>query len=183
MRMDPESGISAAEWLRQVEEHELRRVLRKFGEENQAVRIARAVVAARAETPLQTTTQLADVVASVIPAHTRKKNPATKTFQAIRIFINRELEQLEAALAQSLDVLAPGGRLCVISFHSLEDRIAKRFIRDASREAEQYRGMPDVPAEFRPKLRQVGKAITATADEVAANVRARSARLRVAERL
>jgi len=164
MRMDPESGTSAAEWLRQVEEHELRRVLRKFGEENQAVRIARAVVAARAETPLQTTTQLADVVASVIPAHTRKKNPATKTFQAIRIFINRELEQLEAAL-------------------SLEDRIAKRFIRDASRESEQYRGMPDVPAEFRPKLRQVGKAITATADEVAANVRARSARLRVAERL
>jgi len=183
MRMDPESGIPAADWLGQVEEHELRRVLRQFGEENQAVRIARAVVAARAETPLKTTTQLADVVASVVPPHTRKTNPATKTFQAIRIFINRELEQLEAALMQSLDVLAPGGRLCVISFHSLEDRIAKRFIRDASREAEQYRGMPDVPAEFRPKLRQVGKAITATVDEVASNARARSARLRVAERL
>ena len=146
-------------------------------------RIARAIIAARADEPLQTTKQLADVVAAVIPAHTRKTNPATKTFQAIRIFINRELEQLEAALAQSLDVLAPGGRLCVISFHSLEDRIVKRFIRNHSREAEQYRGMPEVPKEYRPKLRQVGKAVTATAEEIASNVRARSARLRVAERL
>ncbi|MEJ2127287.1 MAG: 16S rRNA (cytosine(1402)-N(4))-methyltransferase RsmH [Woeseiaceae bacterium] len=183
MRMDPESGISAREWLGQVEEKELTRVLKQFGEETLARRIAHAVVAAREVAPLETTSQLADVVASVVPAHTRKTNPATKTFQAIRIVVNRELEQLEAVLAQSLDVLAKGGRLCVISFHSLEDRIVKRFIRDNSREAEQYRGMPDVPAEFRPKLRQVGKAITATAEEVAANARARSARLRVAERM
>jgi 16S rRNA (cytosine1402-N4)-methyltransferase len=183
MRMDPESGISACEWLGQVEEKELRRVLKQFGEETQAFRIARAIVAARNSSPLATTTQLADVVASVIPAHTRKTHPATKTFQAIRIFLNRELEQLESVLTQSLDVLAKGGRLCVISFHSLEDRIAKRFIRNHSREAEQYRGMPDVPEKFRPRLRQVGKAITATSEEIAANVRARSARLRIAERM
>lgn len=183
MRMDPESGIPAREWLGQVEATELTRVLKKFGEERDARRIAQAIVAAREVAPIASTAQLADVVASVVPAHARKTHPATKTFQAIRIFLNRELEQLETVLAQSLDVLAKGGRLCVISFHSLEDRIVKRFMREHSREAEQYRGMPNVPAEFRPKLRQVGKAITATADEVAANVRARSARLRVAERM
>jgi 16S rRNA (cytosine1402-N4)-methyltransferase len=138
---------------------------------------------ARGNAEINTTLQLADIVASVIPAHARKKHPATKTFQAIRIFINDELGQIEAALQQSLDVLKRGGRLCVISFHSLEDRLVKRFMREASRESEQYRGMPEVPAEFRPKLKLVGKAIAATADEIAANVRARSARLRIAERL
>jgi 16S rRNA (cytosine1402-N4)-methyltransferase len=182
MRMDPESGISAAEWLKTVDEKALKRVLYQFGEEREAPRITRAIVTARENTAIETTGQLADIVASVIPAHTRKKHPATKTFQAIRIFINKELEQIETALEQSIDLLASGGRLCVISFHSLEDRIVKRFIRNASREAEQYRGMPDVPEEFRPKLKQVGKAITATADEITANVRARSARLRIAER-
>ena len=119
---------------------------------------------------------------SVVPAHKRNKHPATKTFQAIRIFINDELGQIEAALNQSLDVLKRGGRLCVISFHSLEDRIVKRFMRDASRESEQYRGMPDVPPEHQPKLKLIGKAITASAEEIAANVRARSATLRIAER-
>ncbi|NIL94559.1 MAG: 16S rRNA (cytosine(1402)-N(4))-methyltransferase RsmH [Woeseiaceae bacterium] len=183
MRMDPESGISAADWLEHTEEKELRRVLKQFGEEKQAGRIARAIVAAREAGPLTTTLQLADVVTSVVPAHTRKTHPATKTFQAIRIYINRELEQLEAALDQSLEILARGGRLCVISFHSLEDRIVKRFIRTHSREHEQYRGMPDVPEEFRPRLKRIGRPITATADEIAANARARSARLRVAERL
>ena len=118
-----------------------------------------------------------------MPAHTRKTHPATKTFQAIRIFINRELEQLQRVLESSIDMLASGGRLCVISFHSLEDRIVKRFIRDQSREPEQYRGMPFIPEEFRPPLAPVGKAVTATAEEIAANRRARSARLRVAERL
>ena len=183
MRMDPESGRSAAEWLQHVEEKELRRILRKFGEENQAGRIARAIVTAREQQPLTSTRQLAGVVESVVPAHTRKTHPATKTFQAIRIFINRELEQLEAALDQSIEVLARGGRLCVISFHSLEDRIVKRFMREHSREHEQYRGMPVVPEAFRPKLQLVGKPITASSEEVAANVRARSARLRIAERL
>ena len=156
--------------------------MRQYGEERDAARIARAIVAARETAPITTTGQLAAIVAQVVPAHTRKKHPATKTFQAIRIVINRELEQLEAALRQSLDILRSGGRLCVISFHSLEDRIVKRFMRDASREPEQYRGMPDVPAEFRPKLRLIGRAITASAEEVAANARARSARLRNAER-
>ncbi len=183
MRMDPGAGVSAAQWLETVEQKTLKNVLKSFGEEDQAHRIARAVVSARENVAIKTTKQLADIVASVVPAHTRKKHPATKTFQAIRIFINDELRQLEAALAQSIDVLRQGGRLCVISFHSLEDRIVKRFMRDASRESEQYRGMPEVPVEHRPKLALIGKAISATAEEIEANIRARSARLRVAERL
>jgi len=182
MRMDPDAGRSAAEWLATVDEKELKRVLKKFGEERQAGRIARAIVAARVEMPIERTGQLADIIASAAPAHGLKKHPATKTFQAIRIFINDELAQLKSALEQSVNVLRSEGRLCVISFHSLEDRIVKRFIRDASREPEQYRGMPHVPEEFRPKLKPIGKLIEATADEIAANVRARSARLRVAER-
>jgi len=183
MRMDPDSGVSAADWLQSVEEATLRRVIYKYGEDRDAPRIARAVVAARDTARIETTGQLVDIVAAVIPAHTRKKHPATKTFQAVRIFINDELGQLEAVLTQSIDVLQQGGRLCVISFHSLEDRIVKRFMRDAARESEQYRGMPDVPEEFRPKLKLIGKAIAATAAEIAVNVRARSAHLRVAMRL
>ena len=183
MRMDPESGIPASEWLQKVAEKDLRRVLKQFGEETQAGRIARAIVMSRDGAAINTTLQLADIVASVIPAHTRKKHPATKTFQAIRIFINNELKQVDQVLADSIHMLARRGRLCVISFHSLEDRIVKRFMRAASRESEQYRGMPNVPAEFQPQLRQIGKAITASADEIAVNVRARSARLRITERL
>ena len=183
MRMDPGAGVSAAQWLKTVEQKALKNVLKQYGEEREAARIARAILAARENTAIETTGQLADIVSSVVPAHTRKKHPATKTFQAIRIFINDELEQLEAVLAQSIDVLQHGGRLCVISFHSLEDRIVKRFMRDASRESEQYRGMPNVPAEHRPKLALIGKAISATAEEIKVNIRARSARLRVAERL
>jgi 16S rRNA (cytosine1402-N4)-methyltransferase len=183
MRMDPDSGISAAEWLATVDVETLKRVLRKFGEEPHAGRIARAIVSARARTPIRRTLQLAQVIAEAVPFRGEKKHPATRSFQAIRIMINDELEQLSAALEQIVNVLRRGGRLCVISFHSLEDRIVKRFIRDASREPDQYRGLPSIPDEYRPKLRQVGKLIEATADEVAANVRARSARLRVAERL
>jgi len=183
MRMDPDSGIAAAEWLQTVEEKDLRSIIRKFGEERHAARIARAVVTKRENAAIETTGQLAEIVSSAVPAHTRKRHPATKTFQAIRLFINNELGQLEAALAQSIGVLQLGGRLCVISFHSLEDRIVKRFMRNASREAEQYRGMPEVPVEFRPKLALVGKVISATAEEIQANVRARSARLRIAERV
>jgi 16S rRNA (cytosine1402-N4)-methyltransferase len=182
MRMDPDAGRSAAEWLATVDEKELKRVLKKFGEERHAGRIAHAIVTARGEVPIERTGQLADIIASAAPAHGQKKHPATKTFQAIRIFINDELAQLKSALEQSVNVLRSEGRLCVISFHSLEDRIVKRFIRDASREPEQYRGMPLIPEEYRPKLRPVGKLIEATAEEIAANVRARSARLRVAEK-
>jgi 16S rRNA (cytosine1402-N4)-methyltransferase len=183
MRMDPSSGISAASWLEKVGERELKKVLSQLGEERFAGRIARAIVAARAEQPLRTTRELADLVRAVVPARGQRKNPATRTFQAIRIFINQELEQLEAALHASLELLCPGGRLCVISFHSLEDRRVKRFMRDASLEPEQYRGLPEIPQEYRPRMRRIGKVVTASAEEVAANVRSRSARLRIAERL
>ncbi len=184
MRMDPEHGISAADWLATIKESDLRRILRQFGEEKLAGRIARAIVSARDDAPIRTTGQLADIVAAAVPARERdrRRHPATKTFQAIRIAINDELAQLETVLEQSLRVLASGGRLCVISFHSLEDRLVKRFMRDNSREPAAVRGLPDIPAALRPKLRLVGKAIAATPDEVAANVRARSARLRIAER-
>jgi len=182
MRMDPDSGIPASEWLASVDEKTLKQILWKFGEETHAGRIAHAIVEARAEAPVSRTAELARIVEAAKPARGEKKHPATKTFQAIRIAINRELEQLESLLSQSVNVLRRGGRLCVISFHSLEDRIVKRFMRDASREAEQYRGMPDVPEAFRPSLKIVGKPVVATAEEIEANRRARSARLRIAER-
>ena len=183
MRMDPTSGQSAADWLQSVGEQTLRKVLKEFGEERFAGRIARAIVAARQSAPILTTTELADLVSKVVPAPKPRRHPATKTFQAIRIFINRELDELKMALEATIDVLAPGGRLAVISFHSLEDRVVKRFMRDASREPVQYRGLPDIPREFRPPLKTIGKAIAPSDAEVAANPRARSARLRVAERI
>ena len=183
MRMDPASGTSAAEWLATVDEKRLKKVLWKFGEESFATRIARAICRAREEQPITRTSQLADVVAEAVPRSRNKRHPATKTFQAIRIFINDELGELAAALDASLALLRPGGRLCVISFHSLEDRAVKRFMRQASQEPEQYRGLPDIPPQFRPKMKVVGKAQAPGADEIASNARARSARLRVAERL
>jgi 16S rRNA (cytosine1402-N4)-methyltransferase len=183
MRMDPTSGTSAAEWLEQVDEKDLKKVLVQLGEERFAGRIARAIVAARAVNPIRTTLALADIVKAVVPSRGQRKNPATKTFQAIRIFVNKELEQLEQALQASLDLLRPGGRLCVISFHSLEDRRVKRFMRDASQEPAQFRGLPDIPEEFRPRLKLIGKVVKASEEEIVANLRARSARLRVAERL
>jgi len=182
MRMDPDSGKSASEWLATVDEQELKHVLRKYGEETNASRIARAIVHAREDAPVSRTAQLARIVEEAAPRRGQKKHPATKTFQAIRIAINGELEQLEDMLAQSVEVMRKGARLCVISFHSLEDRIVKRFMRDTSRESEQYRGMPEVPEEHQPKLRTIGKAISATDEEIDANRRARSAHLRIAER-
>jgi 16S rRNA (cytosine1402-N4)-methyltransferase len=184
MRMDPDSGTSASDWLASVDEQGLKRVLRVYGEETHTNRIARAILAARDASPIRTTKDLADIVVSAVPAKTRaqKKHPATKTFQAIRIAINGELEQLEALLQQSVEVLKQGGRLCVISFHSLEDRMVKRFMRNAASEPEQYRGMPSMPDELRPKLKTVGKVVVATPEEIETNRRARSARLRIAER-
>jgi 16S rRNA (cytosine1402-N4)-methyltransferase len=184
MRLDNEQGQTAAEWLAEVDEATLTRTLYKFGDEKLAKRIARAVVSRREITPISTTGELARIVQDAVPAklRSRKRHPATKTFQAIRIEINDELGQLKAVLEQSLRVLKKGGRLCVISFHSLEDRIVKRFMRDHSREPEQYRGMPNIPEEFLPPFRSIGKAITASDAEIAANIRSRSARLRVAER-
>ena len=168
--------------LETVDEKTLKRVLKEFGEERHAARIARAVVAARAERPIRRTAELAEIVSAATPGRPGHRHPATKTFQAIRIFINRELDELQSALAASLDVLKKGGRLCVISFHSLEDRIVKRFMRDASLVAEPYRGLPDVPEAYRPTFSIIGKPVVASEAEIAANPRARSARLRIAER-
>jgi 16S rRNA (cytosine1402-N4)-methyltransferase len=183
MRMDPESGVSAAEWLATVSERDLSRVLRDYGEERHAKRIARAVLRAGAAAPITTTGRLAEVIAAAVPGREPGKHPATRSFQAIRIFINDELAALDAALEQSLALLKPGGRLCVISFHSLEDRRVKRFIRQHSQAAEPWRGLPDIPPHARPKLRPVGKAVHAGAAEIEANPRARSAVLRAAERV
>jgi len=182
MRMDPDSGTSASEWLATVGEQELTKVLRQFGEETNARRIAGAIVRARAQAPIERTAHLARIIEEASPRRGQKIHPATKTFQAIRIVVNDELGQIEAALRQAVNVMKRGARLCVISFHSLEDRIVKRFMRDESREPEQFRGMPNIPDEFRPKLKLVGKPVTASDSEIAANPRSRSARLRIAER-
>jgi len=183
MRMDNEAGQSAAQWLAKAGEREIAAVLSELGEERFARRIARAIVAARAVQPIERTAQLADIVAAAVPTREPGKHPATRSFQAIRIHVNRELEQLEQALPQAVRLLAAGGRLCVISFHSLEDRIVKRFIRREERGDPVYAGLPDVPAHARPRLRRVGGAIVAGDAEVAANPRARSAVLRVAEKV
>ncbi len=178
MRMDTSQGPTAAEWLSVTDAEEIIRVLRTYGEERFARRIALAIVAAR---PIASTRQLAAVIERAVPFKEKHKHPATRSFQAIRIAVNRELDELEEGLKNSLEVLAPGGRLVVISFHSLEDRIVKHFIR------EQERGKP-VPARMpivdvhRPVLRAVGKAKKPTEDEVRANARSRSAVLRVAEK-
>ncbi|BCX88028.1 16S rRNA (cytosine1402-N4)-methyltransferase [Methylomarinovum tepidoasis] len=181
MRMNPTVGLSAAEWLAQADERELADVIHRYGEERYARRIARAIVRARVEAPLRTTRQLAELVERAVPRRERHKHPATRTFQAIRIHVNRELEALEAALAQSLEVLAPGGRLVVIAFHSLEDRIVKRFIRRHSRPAPLPRKLPVAVSEPDLPLRDLGKR-RPDALEIARNPRARSAVLRVAER-
>ena len=183
MRMDPTRGAGAAEWLANVDERGLRKVLAQFGEERHAKRIAAAIVAARRSGPIRRTGELADIVAGAVPRTARRIHPATKTFQAIRIVVNRELEQLDAALAASVRLLRAGGRLCVISFHSLEDRLVKRFMRDRSRVAEPFRGLPEVPPGQQPPFRLIGRAIRASEAEIESNPRARSARLRIAERM
>jgi 16S rRNA (cytosine1402-N4)-methyltransferase len=183
MRMDDTAGASAAEFIAKAPEHEIARVIRDYGEDRFAKRIARAIVAARRETPIVRTLQLAEIVAQSVPVREPGKHPATRTFQAIRIQVNHEFEEIRSALTGSLIALAPGGRLCVISFHSLEDGIVKRFMQEQSQEDPVYAGLPDVPAHARPKLRRVGKAIHPSEQEVAANPRARSAVMRVAERV
>ena len=183
MRMDPTQGESAAEWLARAAEADIAYVLKTYGEERYAKRIARAIVQAREAAPIATTTQLAEIVAAANPAWERDKHPATRAFQAIRIHINRELEELQQGLPQALKVLAPGGRLAVISFHSLEDRIVKRFLRDEARGGDFPPGMPVPATAFKPTLRIIGKPVYPGDAEVAANPRARSAVLRVAEKL
>ena len=183
MRMDTTRGLSAAAWLAEAGEGEIRGVIKDYGEERYAKSIAGAIVAQREGAPITTTKRLADLVAGVVPTREPGQNPATRTFQAIRIYINRELEELSLALPQAEQLLAPGGRLAVISFHSLEDRIVKRFMREVSSPPPLPRRLPvraaDIPA---PNMRLVGRAIRPHPSEIAANPRARSATLRVAER-
>jgi 16S rRNA (cytosine1402-N4)-methyltransferase len=181
MRMDPQDGESAAGWLARAPADEIRDVIAELGEERFAGRIARAIVERRAEEPITTTGRLAAVVASAV--RTRDgKHPATRTFQAIRMHVNDELGQLARGLAAALAVLVPGGRLAVISFHSLEDRMVKHFMRAQAQPDPAWARLPVAP-EFHPALRLVGKKQRAGDAEVAANPRARSAILRVAERL
>lgn len=182
MRMDPESGESAAQWLARADEREIADVLWTLGEEKQSRRIARAIVARRGAEPLTRTAQLAELIASVVPRGAQKIHPATRSFQAIRIFINRELDDLERGLDAAYAALKPGGRLAVISFHSLEDRIVKRFIAARAKAPPANRRMP-VEIAFTPTLRMIGDARKATEEEIAANPRARSAVLRVAEKI
>jgi 16S rRNA (cytosine1402-N4)-methyltransferase len=184
MRMDGLAGLSAEQWLASVDEKYLVKILFDYGEEKFARRIAKAIVETRAVTPISTTRQLADLIAQTVPMREKHKHPATRTFQAIRIEINRELDELKDVLKQSVRVLKPEGRLVVISFHSLEDRMVKRFIKDESGAKYNPSKLPvkeiDMPKGL---LKKVGKALTATPSEVNENPRARSAVMRVAERL
>ena len=183
MRMDPSSGPSVAEWLANATEKQIGEVIKRYGEERFAKQIARAIVAARSRQRVDRTRQLAEIVAKAVPTREPRQDPATRTFQALRIYINQELEELEMTLPRSVQCLNETGRLVVISFHSLEDRIVKRFMRSESQ--------PTVPARLplrshempKPLLKLVGKPIRPSADEVRVNTRARSAVMRVAERL
>ena len=184
MRMDKSSGLSAAQWLAQVEEQELVRVLFEYGEERFARRIARAIMQQRCQTAIETTRQLAGLVEAAVPVREKNKHPATRSFQAIRIKMNRELDEIESVLDQAVRVLKPGGRMVVISFHSLEDRIVKRFIRDESRGRYHQDKLPiQNEAGEEKRLAKKGKAIRAGAMEVKQNPRSRSAVMRVAERV
>jgi 16S rRNA (cytosine1402-N4)-methyltransferase len=182
MRMDPSSGESAAQLVARADERELQAVIATLGEERHARRIARAIVAARAVAPITRTLQLAEVVRRAVRGHDGK-HPATRSFQALRMQVNDELGQLQAALRGAFEVLAPGGRLAVISFQSLEDRIVKRFIRDRSTVDPVFAGLPVIPASAQPVMREVGRKRRASEAETARNPRARSAVLRCAERL
>ncbi|OBX04438.1 16S rRNA methyltransferase [Gallibacterium genomosp. 3] len=191
MRMDSSKGISAAEWLQQVSENDLAWVLKTFGEERFAKRIAHNIVEFNRQAlqnktePLTRTLQLAQLIAQSMPIKEKHKHPATRSFQAIRIFINSELEELEKILNSAIDVLAPEGRLAIISFHSLEDRLVKRFMKKQSKGDEIPKGLPltEAQIERNQKLKLIGKAIMPTEAELAVNSRSRSAVLRVAERL
>lgn len=183
MRMNPQAGVSAAHWLARVSERDLEHVIRNYGEERFAKRIARAIVEARDTQPLERTSTLADVVAAAVPKREPGKHPATRTFQAIRIHINDEFAEIDAALNASLNVLKRGGRLCVISFHSLEDGLVKRFIQKHSQDDPVYAGLPNIPEHARARLKRLRGAIHPTDEEVNRNPRARSAVLRVAEKV
>ena len=182
MRMDTTRGPTVADWLAQASVDEMREVIADYGEERFAFQVAKAIAARRATRPLRTTLELAECVASAVRTREKGQHPATRTFQALRIYINRELEELARTLAAALDLLAPGGRLAVISFHSLEDRMVKQCIAAAARPAAAHARLPLRESEMpQPVLRSLGR-VLAEDEEVAANARARSAVLRVAER-
>lgn len=185
MRMDPTRGLSASEWLLKAEEDDIVWVLKTFGEERFAKRIARAIVERNREQSLTRTRELAELIAAATPIRDKHKHPATRSFQAIRIYINSELEEIERALDGALDVLAEEGRLSVISFHSLEDRIVKRFIRQHSKGPQVPAGLPLTEEQLKQhggrKLKALGKMMP-TEHEIAENARARSSVLRVAQR-
>ncbi len=183
MRMNPDVGISAAQWLAKAEMADIETVIKTLGEERYGKRIARAIVETREHTPITTTKQLATLVDKASPSREKNKHPATRTFQAIRIYINNELEDLKSGLEQALDVLTVGGRLAVISFHSLEDRIVKRYFRDQALGDDYPSDFPIRAADLNPRIRLIGKAIKAGKAELGANPRARSAVLRVVEKL
>ncbi len=184
MRMDGSNGLSASEWLQQVEEADLVKVLFEYGEERFARRIAKAIVESRQQKALQTTAELAKLIESVVPKREKHKHPATRSFQAIRIEINNELEEVKTGLQQALEVLSPSGRLVVISFHSLEDRIVKRFIKHESGRKNNPGRLPVKEMDIeKGLLKKVGKAVKAGKEELQQNPRARSAVLRIAERV
>lgn len=183
MRMNPQQGQSVQTWLATAKETEIMNILKDFGEERYAKRIARAIVLARATQPLTTTVQLAEIIAAAHPAWEKDKHPATRSFQAFRIFINQELTQLTQVLPQALDALAIGGRLAMISFHSLEDRIVKRFFRDGARGDDFPPDLPVTTDQLHPRLKILGKPIHPSEAEIQHNIRSRSAVLRVAEKL
>ena len=183
MRMDPTRGEPVSAWLARAGIDEIRQVIATFGEERFARRVAQAIVSSRREQPLTRTGELATLVAGAVRTREPGKHPATRTFQALRMFINDELGQLQRALQAAFDVLAPGGRLAVISFHSLEDRAVKGFMQRAAQIDPALKHLPVVPAAARPRLRLIGRKTRPGAEELARNPRARSALLRVAEKL
>ena len=182
MRMDTRTGMTAAQWLASAPEQDIADVIKTYGEERFGKRMAAAIVKARAETAITGTRQLANIIAEANPKWELHKHPATRAFQAIRIFINRELEDLELALECMVDKLVVGGRLVVISFHSLEDRIVKRFMRDQARGIQLPRHVPVVDSDAGKTLNLVGKAMKPSNEEIARNPRSRSAVMRIAER-
>jgi len=183
MRMDSSQGMTAADFINKAEDTEIIRVLKEFGEERFAKRITRAIVEAREEKTIDRTLQLSEIVAKANPAWEKGKNPATRAFQGIRIHINNELGDLQAVLDQALEILKPGGRLVVISFHSLEDRMVKRFIRRQEKGEELPAGLPVTDDQLNRTMKSIGKAVKANAGELEENIRSRSAIMRAAEKL
>ncbi len=183
MRMDNSKGQSAAEWIAEAEVVDIARALKEYGEERFSKRIANAIVEAREEQPITGTLQLAEIVSAANPKWEKGKNPATRAFQGIRIYINRELQDLETTLTDVLSIVKPGGRIVVISFHSLEDRIVKRFFRDQSKGKDLPKSVPVTEGMLDKKLKVLGKPIKASDSELDENIRSRSAVMRVAERL